>query len=260
MWRAIRPDAPDACISRSRKGSGPDSRRVRGDAASFAIQVREMDWTAWQLCDSAFPAGALAHSGGLEAAWQQGEVMGPEGAVEWGMTILRQAGRSALPFVAAGWSHAIPLREADARCDAFLLNHVANQASRALGQAMLMACVRAFGSDGVARLADEVRTQNMAAHHAPVFGALGRALGLSRRSTGELFLYLSLRAVMSAAVRLGIIGPFVAQGIQHEMASRVQPCVDRWLDFELHDAAQTAPLADVLQGTQERLYSRLFVS
>lgn len=26
------------------------------------------DWIAWQLCDSAFPAGAFAHSGGLEAA------------------------------------------------------------------------------------------------------------------------------------------------------------------------------------------------
>ena len=219
-----------------------------------------MDWIAWQLCDSAFPAGALAHSGGLESAWQQGEVVGPDGLVEWGKTTLRQAGRSALPFVAAGWSRAIPLREVDVRCDAFLLNHVANQASRALGQAMLMACVRAFGGEEVARLADEVRTRKMAAHHAPVFGALGRSLGLSKRSTGGLFLYLSLRATVTAAVRLGIVGPLHAQAIQHGLAGSVQPCVDQWLEIDLDDVAQTAPLSDVLQGTQDRLYSRLFVS
>ena len=33
-----------------------------------------MKWLIWQLVDSAFPAGGFAHSFGLEAAWQQGEV------------------------------------------------------------------------------------------------------------------------------------------------------------------------------------------
>jgi urease accessory protein UreF len=28
----------------------------------------------WQIVDSAFPTGAFAHSFGLEAAWQQGEM------------------------------------------------------------------------------------------------------------------------------------------------------------------------------------------
>ena len=100
----------------------------------------------------------------------------------------------------------------------------------------------------------------MAAHHAPVFGALGRSLGLSRSSTGELYLYLSLRATVSAAVRLGIVGPLHAQAIQHGLATRIQPCVEQWMQIELDEVAQTAPMADLLQGTQERLYSRLFVS
>ena len=32
------------------------------------------DWLFWQLADSAFPTGGFAHSWGLEAAWQSGEV------------------------------------------------------------------------------------------------------------------------------------------------------------------------------------------
>ncbi|HZH77778.1 MAG TPA: urease accessory protein UreF, partial [Archangium sp.] len=36
-------------------------------------------WRVLQLADSAFPTGGFAHSGGLEAAVQQGEVRGREG-------------------------------------------------------------------------------------------------------------------------------------------------------------------------------------
>ena len=35
------------------------------------------DWFTWQIIDSAFPTGAFAHSYGLEAAWQHGEIGGP---------------------------------------------------------------------------------------------------------------------------------------------------------------------------------------
>jgi urease accessory protein len=217
-------------------------------------------WIAWQLCDSGFPAGAFAHSAGLEAAWQQGEVAGADGLTAWATCTLHQAGRAAIPFVAAAWSGDRPLREVDACCDALLLNHVANQASRALGQAMLAACVRAFATDPVKWVGDEARRDRLPGHHAPVLGALGKALGLSKRATAELFVFLALRGTMSAAVRLGVVGPLQAQTIQHRLGAQVQTHIDDWLQINLDDVAQTAPLADLLQGTQERLYSRLFVS
>jgi urease accessory protein len=89
---------------------------------------------------------------------------------------------------------------------------------------------------------------------------MGQALGLPKRSTAELFLFLSLRGTMSAAVRLGIVGPLQAQNLQHRLGAAMQEYVDAWLRIGLEDVAQTAPLADLLQATQERLYSRLFVS
>jgi urease accessory protein len=38
------------------------------------LKTPDEDWLLWQLADSAFPTGGFAHSGGLEAAWQHGEI------------------------------------------------------------------------------------------------------------------------------------------------------------------------------------------
>ena len=218
------------------------------------------DWVIWQLCDSAFPTGAFAHSGGLEAAWQHGEIAGADDLGGWIDTTLQQTASGLIPFVAAGWDGQPGLEELDAFCDACLLNHVANRASRAQGQALLMACGKAFNVAAVGRVVDAVRAGGLAGHHAPVFGAVARALEVPRASAGELFMFLTLRGAVSCAVRLGICGPLQGQGLQHRLSPQASAMARRAMDVPVVQVAQTAPLADLLQGTQDRLYSRLFVS
>jgi hypothetical protein len=64
-------------------------------------ELPSADWLLWQLVDSAFPTGGFAHSGGLEAAWQHGEVRGRVDLSSFLDASLLQAGHAMLPFVTA---------------------------------------------------------------------------------------------------------------------------------------------------------------
>ena len=210
-----------------------------------------MHWLALQLADSAFPSGGFAHSGGLEAAAQAGEVPDLERFLR---DLIWQAGHSALPLASAAHERPEELAALDARADAFLVNHVANRASRQQGRAFLQTCALAF--PGTAPLRDEARA--LCRHHAPLFGAVLRRLGLPLEEMQRLLLFGTLRAAVSAAVRLALAGTQEAQALQ----ARLAPALDQALlaCAALREPAQTAPLADLLQATHDRLYSRLFIS
>jgi urease accessory protein len=213
------------------------------------------DWLLWQLCDSAFPTGGFAHSLGLEAAWQHGEVHNRTELVSFLEAGLHQLGHAALPFVTAAFAEPEKLGEFDQLCDAFTTNHVANRASRAQGRAMLTAVERIFKSE-IRNPKSEIEF----AHFAPVFGACLRELEVPRETALRIFFFNQLRAVLAAAVRLNIVGPMEAQMLQHRLAPHAEKILQACAALTLDDLAQTSPLVDLWQGAQDRLYSRLFQS
>ena len=104
------------------------------------------------------------------------------------------------------------------------------------------------------------RTSGLKLHLAPIWGAVWHSLGLGAGETQRVLLWSTARNVLSASVRLGLLGTHEAQA----MLAQLGPVLD-----EVHAAcgelrpealAQPAPLADLLQGTHDRLYSRLFQS
>jgi urease accessory protein len=224
---------------------------VRESGLALAEDGRIGDWLIWQLADSAFPTGGFGHSGGLEAAWQHGEVTRANlpGFLE---ISLRQCARASLPFVAATHAGAERLPELDQLCEAFLSNHVANRASRLQGRAFWTATTRAF-------LPDLTEPPELC-HLAPVFGVLTCRLGIATLPAARLFLFLHFRGLVSSAVRLGIVGPLEAQSMQHQLSPIAETVAARAATLTLDDLAQTAPLLDLWQGAQDRLYSRLFQS
>ncbi len=220
----------------------------------------ENDWLLWQLCDSAFPTGGFAHSLGLEAAWQHGEVRNRTELVSFIEAGLQQLGHAALPFVTAAFDAPEKIGEFDQLCDAFTTNHVANRASRAQGRAMLSAVERIFPQrENKISQSAEMKAEALL-HFAPIFGALMCELMLPRQTAQRLFFFSQLRGVFAAAVRLNIIGPMEAQILQQRAAVTAEEILARCESLTLDDLAQTSPLLDLWQGAQDRLYSRLFQS
>jgi urease accessory protein len=225
-----------------------------------------MPWRILQLADSAFPVGGFAHSAGLEAAVQLGEVASVAELSRFVTDVLWQAGYGALPFVRAAHADARSqdtlgaALALDATCDAFLTSAVANRASRTQGRAFAATCARVFDAPAVALLDGAVRARTLAGHYAPLFGALTHELAVDVGDAQRIALHLALRGVTSAAVRLGVVGPLEAQRIQDASTPELDRVMTACADLGLDALAQTAPLLEIFGGAQDRLYSRLFQS
>ena len=192
-----------------------------------------MDWRLLQLSDSAFPAGSFAHSGGLEALHQAGLVSG-DSLLPRLEELTFNAARSMLPFVRRADA------EADLACDAFLSNHVANRASRAQGGAFAIAAEAALGVP---------RPQLPFGHLAVVMGLMVGA------PAPELYVYSAVRGALSAAVRLGIVGPLRAQAL----FTQLHPVLTAALAEE-GPPRSISPVLELNQQAHDTLYSRLFQS
>ena len=219
-----------------------------------------MRWLTLQLADGAFPTGGFAHSAGLEAAVQLGAVRSSADALGFTRVALWQLALGVLPFVAAAFDAPGDLPAVDAAADGFLLGEVANRASRTQGRAFAAAVGRVFPEAPLVELAERARRRELAAHHGPVFGAALAHLGVPRGDALALYLHGGVRTVLSAAVRLNVLGPHEAQGVQHDLAPELTRALDEGSRRPAERAAQPAPFYDLLAAQQDGLYARLFQS
>ncbi|KND01561.1 uncharacterized protein SPPG_03361 [Spizellomyces punctatus DAOM BR117] len=252
------------------------------------------DWLLWMEVIGGFVASA-----GLEAAVQAGHVRStPDGSslVSFVTASLHSYAHSAVPYVRAAWqaldetgldadTDSLPtkrtdrvknvvqkLQVLDEEYDGLTgSNHVARRASRTQGAAFLTLLVRGFpaahGVDVVSVFKTEVRASRTAGHLPICFGVVSNCLGISLERTSHLFLFLHVRAILSAAIRLNLVGPYQGQQLLLTLQKSVESVLKKQceiksgVDEEIGRGAwQTAPVVDILQGLHDRLYSRMFNS
>jgi urease accessory protein len=212
----------------------------------------------WQIADSAFPTGAFAHSWGLEAAWQHGEIESVDDLRDFVAAAARQTAFGLIPLLNATFDRPHDWHRLDSLADAFLTNAVANRASRQQGRTLLTTATRIWPSPELE--STKTTASQLAAHLGPVSGIVFRQIGLAKADAQQVVLYSAVRGVISAAVRLGITGSYEGQRLQRHCAPWLDDLASRCASLDEDDLAQVSPIPDVLQATHDRLYSRLFQS
>lgn len=239
------------------------------------------------LSDSALPLGSFAFSSGLEsflAHHKKHHTSATSRLAAFdaflGQSVANVAS-TALPYVLTAYEQPNQLEDLDNDFDASTPCTVARRASIAQGRALvgiwekaLLASLPRSQTPSKAREAlqafsaslkskpPSTQTLGINTHFAPLFGAVCAALDLSTHETAYLFLLNHAKAVLSAAVRASVMGPYQSQAVL--ASGKLQTCINASIDREksrkVEDAAVTVPTMDLWMGRHELLYSRIFNS
>ncbi|KAI0969735.1 UreF-domain-containing protein [Xylaria arbuscula] len=253
------------------------------------------------LSDSALPLGSFAFSSGLESYLAHARSPSSTPSLLYKPTFtsflplsLSSYARTTLPFALAAHRDPATVTDLDDALDASIICTVGRRASIAQGRALLSiwekslapskavsadargalegfsAALRSSGSTSTSRKAghEDVEEEDTAlpppvsAHLAPLFGVVARLLGLTLRQTAYVFLFSHAKALVSAAVRASMFGPYQAQKILAggELQVLIGDLVEREWDVCVEDAGQSVPVMDLWIGRHEMLYSRIFNS
>jgi urease accessory protein len=211
------------------------------------------------LADSALPTGSFAYSYGLESSLTFGLVRTETEFRAYLYSFLQQAVGFELPFITS----AAHLAEAElaslfTEYDAQLLTPALYQASLTQGKNWLKLLTTFYPKAGLAELGQELAQQQLPAHFVPLFGlSLGKA-GFAVADIQATYLHLALRDQLSAAIRLGFIGPMAGHLLQHDFYEIFENLLDAADIRPYTEATRCTLLLDVAQILHDDIYSRLF--
>ncbi|OGE50136.1 hypothetical protein PENARI_c018G09308 [Penicillium arizonense] len=240
------------------------------------------------LSDSALPTGGFAYSNGLESYLAhlklQGRIANPEAAFDSFLALsIACVASTSLPYLLAAHRQPEMLETIDNDLDASTPCVVAQRASLAQGRALLGVWERSFRvpytsvSDAEAvtavkileRFSTGLKSRNNPdeglgpnGHLAPLWAVVSRAMGLTAQQTAYLHMVNHAKAVLGAAVRSSVIGPYMAQSIlaSQRLQEMISRRIEREWDTPVDRAGQLVPAMDLWIGRHELLYSRIFNS
>lgn len=239
------------------------------------------------LADSALPLGSFAYSNGLESFLAHHKPL-PVGTTQilllhkfLGLSVQSLA-FTTVPYVLAAFRDPLALMDLDNDLDASTTCTVARRASVAQGRALLSVWDKSLAAGARTSFPESIEAPTVIetfaqdleesshgqgritvnGHLGPLWGVVCLALGLNLEESAYLFLLNHAKAILSAAVRASVMGPYLAQKILagHQLQEQIRKCLESiWLTRP-EDAGQVVPMLDIWVGRHEMLYSKLFNS
>jgi urease accessory protein len=206
------------------------------------------------LADGRLPAGAHAHSGGLEAAVASGRVHDVASLDGFLRGRLATAGLVAAAFAAAACHRPEAWPALDVAVDARTPSPALRRASRTQGRALLRAGKALWTMpDGPPDL-----------HHAVALGLVGAAAGLDAADAAVVAAHGCVSGPAGAAVRLLGLDPYPVHALLARLATSVDAIATKAAAYRDTRAAElpaaSAPLLDISAEDHATWEVRLFAS
>lgn len=219
-----------------------------------------------QFTDGLFPAGAYAHSFGLEASVQSGEVRDAAG-VEAFLRAYLQGCAGPTDAVAVVCARRAAASEDLASClaldetlDAMKAPRELRDASRQMGRQTLRVAAHLRCHPLLEQFANSVATESTPGHHPIVFGMIGGVLNWDALEMTGAYLYSTSAALLGAALRLLPLGQLAGQRILSNMRPYIAMLAQEAQGKQESDMWSFAPALDIASMRHALLDARLFRS
>lgn len=219
-----------------------------------------------QFSDGLFPAGAYAHSFGLETYVQEGAVRDAAGVEEF-LSVLLESSAAPVDAVAlcCSWRAAqmddvVSCVSLDRLLDATKAAAELRDASRQMGRQTLRVATHLYRNAFLDRFAAAVEADRAPGHHAVAFGVVGSMNGWPLERAAGAFLYAASAAVTAAALRLMPLGQLAGQRILANVAPLIARLAAEVPQREREDMWSFAPGIEVAAMRHAELDARLFRS
>jgi urease accessory protein len=237
------------------------------------LPFQGLSWNAYMLADSGLPTGSFAHSAGIEAAAQLGLVETEKALQDYIHVSLRSVMQQQACFVMRSLTRTENWQRLDMQLHATMVaNAVACRASQEQGEGLLRVAIswlRQRHNDlRTVELLQEIQENivgnddgNGRAHLAIVFGLVASSLALKEAEAAQLFGYCAARDMVSAAIRLNLIGPLAGVTLLDSCWGVVKEGVANAVENERDGgplSSTCSPIAETVYPCHDLLSTRLF--
>ena len=216
-----------------------------------------------QMADASWPTGAFAFSNGLEALVQLGRVSDVESFLIYLESYLIQLSEADLVFMNSAFEvndDELETRLSEILMDwhAFNLVETMRKANILSGENWFRLIASVYSPGGIDRLRSFFKVDDRPMYFTIVFPLLLKMIGFDLISIHRIFYHMALRDQINAAIRLGLLGPELAQKIHFKFIGICENLRVNNKNRKYYEACRSQPALELAQGSHQYLYSRLF--